>query len=443
MGACQVVASMLGARSQTLAETAARRAAFLDSVSRDVLPSLDLREIGRRVVALIVPRFADFAMIWAMSGDGGLAPVASTHAEAEMRELVDEGARAAVAGLRPTGLTYVVTQRQSTLYPDVSASTFERLGEAQRARAERLGIRTLLTVPLVAAGKTLGAMAWGSSSRHYRSEDLAIAEAVAERVGAAFENARLYEMARQAIAARDEFLVLAAHELRTPLTALHLYAHRSRPGEPRGTPADETARNTALARQVSRLSTLVERMCDAARIRSEGMALALESCELSAIVRERANAVMELASRRGCTLAIRAETAIVGRWDPARAAQLVDELLDNAIKFGAGKPVDVALDRDGASALLTVSDHGAGIPGDRFSSVFSPFERAVSREHFGGLGLGLFIAKAIAEAHGGSLEATSGLDPGTTMVARLPVEVRSPARHDIEPRGASTWSPGR
>ncbi|HTB74141.1 MAG TPA: GAF domain-containing sensor histidine kinase [Polyangiaceae bacterium] len=421
MGAGHVVASTLVARAQTLAETAAQRSAFLDTISRLILPSLNMDEIASRVVDQVIPRFADFAMIWSIDADGVLAPVAVAHADVRLREVVAEGARAAVKGGISPGLNYVVAQGQSLLYPDVAAAMLERLPQAQRDRATKLGLRSIINVPLAVGGTTLGAMAWFSSTRHYRNEDLALAEAVAERLAAALENARLYAMAHEAIRARDEFLVLAAHELRTPLTALQLLAHDMHPGRSSGAPADP-ARTAALDRQVHRLAALIERMCDAVRVRAEGIVLTRDPCDLASIIAARARALVERGRRGGSAIAVRTDATLSGQWDRARMGQLVDELLDNAVKFGEGKPIEVTLGQDGGDATLTVRDHGAGIPADRLSVVFSPFERAVPKEHFGGLGLGLHIAKSIVEAHGGSIAATSHPGQGTTMTVRLPLE---------------------
>ncbi len=422
MGAGQVVASTLVARAQTLAETAARRSAFLDTISRLILPSLNMHEIASRVVDQVVPRFAEFAMIWSTGADGVLEPAAATHADVRLREVVSQAACEAVAsGALAPGLKYVVAQGQSLLYPVVAAAMLDRLSPAQRDRAIQLDLRSVVAVPLVVGRTTPGAMAWFSSTRHYRSEDLALAEAVAERLAAALENARLYAMAHEAIRARDEFLVLAAHELRTPLTALQLLAHDMHPGRSSGAPAD-AARTAALDRQVHRLGALIERLCDAARVRADGMVLTRDPCDLAAIIAARARALVERGRRGGSAIAVRTDATLSGRWDRARMGQVVDELLDNAVKFGEGKPIEVTLGRDGNDATLTVRDHGAGIPADRLSSVFSPFERAVSKEHFGGLGLGLHIVKSIVEAHGGLIAATSRPGQGTTMIVRLPIE---------------------
>jgi signal transduction histidine kinase len=112
---------------------------------------------------------------------------------------------------------------------------------------------------------------------------------------------------------------------------------------------------------------------------------------------------------------------VVGDWDAAQLEQMLSSLLDNAAKFGAGQPVEVAVQREGEDAMLSVRDHGQGIPVDRIPCIFGEFERAVSLDHHGGLGLGLFIARAIVEAHGGRLTVETRPGEGATFTARLPL----------------------
>jgi signal transduction histidine kinase len=319
----------------------------------------------------------------------------------------------------------VVTEGQSLLFSEVLPATFDHSDEAQRDRLKALNPRTAVLVPLSVAGRTVGAMSLAASDRYYRGEDLGLAEAVASRVAAALENARLYDVARRAIATRDEFLHLAAHELRTPLTALQLVAEGAARRAGSGGGAD--ASGAAIVRQVRRLGALVEHMLDAARIQTGGIALTPESYDLRSVVLDRAGMAAGRAARQGSALSVHAEMPLRGRWDRARIGQVIDELLDNAIRFGSGRPVDVTLARDDGWAVLAVRDQGIGVPADRLASIFSPFERAAPREQFGGLGLGLYIAKAIVEAHGGSIAVESHLGMGTTFVVRLPIAGSAPA----------------
>jgi signal transduction histidine kinase len=104
-----------------------------------------------------------------------------------------------------------------------------------------------------------------------------------------------------------------------------------------------------------------------------------------------------------------------------RIEQIVDNLLLNALKYGAGKPVTIRATTDGATATLTVEDHGIGLsPADR-ERIFGRFERAVSSRNYGGLGMGLFIVKQVVEAHAGSVDVQSQPNHGATFVVRLPI----------------------
>jgi signal transduction histidine kinase len=91
------------------------------------------------------------------------------------------------------------------------------------------------------------------------------------------------------------------------------------------------------------------------------------------------------------------------------------------VKFGDGRPVDVSVRAQGNAAEVSVRDHGVGISADRLPSIFQPFERAAKKEHFGGVGLGLYNAKAIVVAHGGAIDVTTEQGNGSTFVVRLPL----------------------
>jgi signal transduction histidine kinase len=148
-------------------------------------------------------------------------------------------------------------------------------------------------------------------------------------------------------------------------------------------------------------------------------------------VRDRIGIVAERAQAAGSPITIDSPPSVAGRWDGSRLEKVIDALLDNALKFGRGSPIAVSLRADGTWAELSVHDQGIAIPADRLSAIFQPFERAVSKEHFGGLGLGLYIAKAVVDAHGGSIAATSRPGEGSTFVVRLPLasEGHHPADH--------------
>lgn len=415
-GVSHVIAYALAARAHTLAEAAAHRAAFLDNAASVIMQSLDATEIARRSVDIVVRHLADFALVWTLGRENRLECIAFAHADPHKRDLV---AKVAQSGY-PAMTTHVIREKQALRIPDVTTGGLECFGagEADRAVLSELRVRSVLGVPLTVAGKTFGALILYSASRHYENQDLALAEDVASRVAVALENGRLYHVSQESIRARDDFLVLAAHELRTPITALQLAADSLVRSQAEIT--DSTKRRDTIASQVRRLTRLVDRLLDVVLIRAEGVALALDSFDFGELLAERVELCAERARQANTTITLHVESPVVERWDRARLAQVVSDLLDNAIKFSDGKPIDVDLRCEGGEAVLTVRDHGIGIPPDRLPSIFAPFERAALKEHYSGLGLGLFIAKAIVEAHRGSIAVTSRLGEGATFVVRLP-----------------------
>jgi signal transduction histidine kinase len=275
-------------------------------------------------------------------------------------------------------------------------------------------------VPIAVAGETFGALPLFASERRYGPADLELAESVAERLAWALENARLYGVARDAIHARDDFLALASHELRTPLTALRLLTDSSLQRAHRRGDAAEEQRFQLVAIQAERLGVLVGRMLEAVKTRAEGVVLVPQTCELAAVVEHCVRSATERAHAAG-SIGLTAQAGMVGRWDPGRLERALGELLDNAFRFGANRPIEVVLHRHEDQAEVTIRDHGIGIPVDRQGAVFYPFDRAAPTHHFGGLGLGLYLARAIVEAHGGSIELTSQVGEGTRVVVRLPL----------------------
>jgi signal transduction histidine kinase len=418
-GVAQIVSTALAARAHTRAEAARRRAAFLETVS-GVFSSLDARQIASRAVSLAVPKLAETSWVWIYNRDGVLECFACKHADPSKQWMLDE-----YLGHEPvTPLVHrVARQQQSLLIPEFSPSLLERLGYPARVRTQtkRLGLRSAMSVPLAVAGKTFGAMSFVSGDRRHDADDLALAENMGRLVASALENARLYEVAREAVRARDELLVLAAHELRTPVTALKLTTDHMLRRAQHGADTGETARSEKIARHARRVSALIEHVIEAMTIRAEGVTLQRGPCDLATILRERVDAIAQRARAAGSAIAVDSPPSLAGAWDRERLAKVIDVLLDNAVKFGGGKPIAVSLRADEATAELSVRDQGMGIPAARLPAIFDPFERAVPKEHFGGLGLGLYVAKAVVEAHRGAIAVTSQPDQGTTFFVRLPL----------------------
>ncbi|HZI09508.1 MAG TPA: HAMP domain-containing sensor histidine kinase [Myxococcus sp.] len=228
--------------------------------------------------------------------------------------------------------------------------------------------------------------------------------------------------AQEAVRVRDEFLTVAAHELRTPLTSLRLQHELLGRSLPPGVLERVRGRLLGAQRQVTRLSELVESLLDVSRIVTGKLRLELAEVDLVPVVRETVERLREVFLQAGCEVEVRAPEPLRGQWDVHRLDQVLVNLLTNAAKYGAGKPIRVALEGDTASVRVSIHDEGIGISPEDLPRLFGKFERAVSERHYGGLGLGLFISRQIVEAHGGDITVESEPGNGSTFTLQLPRE---------------------
>jgi signal transduction histidine kinase len=220
------------------------------------------------------------------------------------------------------------------------------------------------------------------------------------------------ETARQL---REEFTSAICHELRNILNVLTLgVAVLDRQA---AAPA-EHKRARMLAAETRRLARLVGDLSDASAIETQRFSLDPLSCDLVELASARVE-VHQLATDRHTISIEAAERPILGAWDPERIGQVIDNLISNAIKYSpAGGPVLVSLSRGAGEAYLEVADRGLGIKPEELERLFQPYSRL--HDGIGGLGLGLFISRAIVEAHGGSIRVRSEVGRGTTFELALP-----------------------
>ncbi len=248
---------------------------------------------------------------------------------------------------------------------------------------------------------------------------------ITERKRAEEERERLYREAQEAILARDEFLSIASHELKTPLTALQLQLQMllrsaSKGGTTKLTPERLVNKLHLADQQTERLAALINDLLDVARIRTGRVDIRLEEVDLAHVVRDVLARFEEQIAQSGCSIRLYADQPIVACWDRSRLEQVVTNLLSNAIKYGAGKPVEIGIQGDDAQAQLVVRDHGIGIAPEHLERIFVRFERAVSANHYGGLGLGLYIVRQIVEALDGTIHVASDFGAGSTFTVTLP-----------------------
>ncbi|MET0340498.1 MAG: ATP-binding protein [Polyangiales bacterium] len=409
---------------------ARERLAVLTKATDVLARTLDYDRTLESVAALALPVLGDFGFFDIREGDD-VRRIARAHHDDRIENLLAQsswsGVEAPDAGGDESALNLsALRSGRSALHAKLDDAFFARIASdpAQAALLRETGARSLITVPLAYQGATLGSLTlmYGWSGRHHSEHDLALAEELASRCAAAVINARLFKEAREAIGVRDDFLSIAGHELRTPLTALQLQilSITKMTNHPdAATKISERAEKAS--RNVLRLSNLVNELLDISRISAGRLKLERAPLELGEVVREVLARHAEELNRQGCELKLDVAPGASGAWDRVRVEQITTNLIANAMKYGKGKPIEVRVEREDGVARLIVRDHGIGISPEDQQRIFQRFERAVSSRHFGGLGLGLWIARQLVDAHGGTIRVHSEQDRGATFEVALPV----------------------
>ncbi|MGK4006245.1 AAA family ATPase [Sorangium sp. So ce1036] len=313
------------------------------------------------------------------------------------------------------------------------------VGDLRAAPAlEPLGVQAFLRVPLLARDRCFGVMTLLSTAprRRYGPAERWLAEELGSRAALALDNARLFAEAQEAIRRRDEFLTVASHELKTPLTSLQMQAQLverllRRHQRAQLPPERLEATLRVLDRQLTRLGRLVDELLDVMKLNAGRLAIVRAPVDLAGLAREVVERMSHQLVDAGCQTQLDLDEPVIGRWDPSRLEQVLINLLSNAVKYGAGKLVQVSVRAQADRALLVVRDQGIGIAEADQGRIFERFERAVSVRNFGGLGLGLYIARWIVIAHGGSIRVESAPGAGASFFVELPIDPPEALDHGV------------
>jgi len=230
---------------------------------------------------------------------------------------------------------------------------------------------------------------------------------------------RQREQLNEMIMMRDDFITVASHELRTPLTSALLQTqHVSKQ-----IPKEYHDKMALVERGLRRLQRLVENLLQVSRMSSPRQ-LVLTDLDFCQVVRETVESLSDVYKSHHTKLStVIPDEAIQGRWDRERLDEILGNLLGNALKYGDGKPVEVTVVAREEYIELRVRDYGIGIKEEDLKRIFQRFERAVNSSHYGGLGLGLWLAREAARSMGGNLWAeTPPGRKGTVFVLNLPYQ---------------------
>jgi signal transduction histidine kinase len=306
------------------------------------------------------------------------------------------------------------------------------LGDPMLIRGE--GLEKVLALSIAREGELLGALHiyTRDPERDFDEIDRDLAQILASQVSVAITNARLFTQLSEMDQEREQFLSIVSHELRTPLTPLKALAQlqlgRLRRSRERGTPMDLEAleRNLeSIERQVDRMNGLVNDLLSVSRAGKGTLEIDRAPFDLALEVRDVVGRYVAATREEGRhTFTVDSPETLTYEGDQARIDQLLMNLVGNAVKYSPrGGHVAVRLARENGAAEIAITDQGIGIPPADLPRVGGAFTRGIGKAAtFAGMGIGLHVAKLVAEAHGGSLELESaGEDKGTTVRVRLPL----------------------
>ncbi len=229
-----------------------------------------------------------------------------------------------------------------------------------------------------------------------------------------------------AVKAREEFITIASHELKTPLTSLLMFAQVQKRMIKSNHPNAFAQKNITdmvnqTERQAIKLNSLVESMLDLSRFKAGKYKLHKAKFDLVTLIKDVIEKMSLQFTSAECGPPVVKGSEVFGHWDSARIEQVLNNLFVNAIKYGAGSPITVTIEKKNGVARVSVNDQGEGIPEGDQLRIFQPFERAISSDEVSGLGLGLFISQQIIEAHDGKIWVKSENVKGTTFYFEIPL----------------------
>ncbi|MHB8575332.1 MAG: PAS domain S-box protein [Dehalococcoidia bacterium] len=405
---------------------------FLAEASAVLAASLDVEATLRSVTRLAVPALADVCVVDLVNAEGELQRFSVVVPDGVSDQPAWDVGRQPLNPDAAYGPAAVLRTGQPELLPEV---TEEILRNASRSPEhleilQQTRISSHMIVPLRSRGSILGLITFVStkSRRRFGPRDLEIAEEIAQRAALSIDNARLYHDAKQALSGaeaaldvRDQFLSIASHELRTPLTSLKGHLELSLRRLQRDAPRQDVVHSLQIATdQVNRLNRLVGELLDVSRLAGGRFSVTPEPLDLSALLMRVVEAEQGIDPLRTIQLAL-PPRPVHATADPSRLEQVIVNLVHNARKYSPEEtPILLTLRRVRGNAVITVHDEGIGIPPEDQAMIFTPFHRAANVDRaISGLGLGLYIAHEIVQAHGGALSVESAPNAGSTFTVTL------------------------
>jgi signal transduction histidine kinase len=414
-------AEQRAAEAEVLRDELGRRADLLDAATRcarALSSSLDLDEsFGAFIRELrgVVP-FERMAIV--LAEEDGARVIATAGAQAG--DVMPPGTR---LSLERNVLADVLGRGQTVHRRDIEPPQY-----AEEESLLELGIRSRVVAPLLLGPRTIGVISLGRGvpdGFDEREVELVgllgrLAASAVQNIGAYESERRTVEELRRLSELRADFVSLVSHELRSPMAAVIGAARTLQLRWRELQPEQRDAFLALIGDETTRLAALIGDVLDTSRIEAGTFTYRFEDVDVGVLVRESVAAARMAQSEVPVVAHVGAGKALV-RADASRIRQILGNLIDNAVKYSpAGEAVDVRVAERGGTVAVSVADHGPGIARADQAAIFEKFGRVLGGEAKPGTGLGLYIARSIAEAHGGSLDVVSEPGNGSTFTVRLP-----------------------
>ena len=396
---------------------------FLAAAGTELARSLDYETVLQTIVELAASRLGDAAMLDVIEADGSLRRVGGASVPGR-KVLLAELAKEGLSWESPSPVIDVIRRGTGELVTGIDDDWVEAHEEIALVQAWRtLGAHSQLTIPLVAAGRQLGALTvfLVDQKRSFTPESRSLAEKFALPVALALINASLYSSAQRANIARDEMLKVVSHDLRNPLSAISMCVRALQETKA----SDETGRaelRATITESVEAINRLIQDLVDVASIERGQLSLERGPTEPGRILDRAVHMFQVEAETHGISL-----TRDIGNGlpdvngDEARLVQVLGNLIRNAIKFTPDHGrIALRVETQDGLVRFSVSDTGIGIDPALHQRIFDRYWHASAGARNRGTGLGLSIAKGIVEAHGGRLTVESAIGAGSTFSFTVP-----------------------
>jgi len=402
-------------------------AKLLSDASRVLASTLDFEKILDAVARLAVGDLSDWCAVDLVDSEGGIRQVVVAHVDEDrIRWAKDLNKRYPPDYSAPTGVGHVIKTGKPEIYPDIT----EEMLEAGSVDGEHLAImrelrfRSALVVPMIARGRSLGALTLVSTDngRRYGDSDLVLAVELATRAAIAIDNAQLYRSALAASEAKSAFLATMSHELRTPLNAIVGYESLLREGIDGPLNKSQVAHLTRIRASADHLLGLIDEVLTFSRVEAGKEIVRRDQVTLRLIIDETLTMIAPVAEAKGLTVRADGDDAQL-RTDAGKVRQILLNLLSNAVKFTDHGEIVIRSRAGEEEVAVSIVDHGIGIAAENLERIFDPFWQVEQRStrRVGGTGLGLSVSRSLARLVGGEISVESELGKGSTFTLTLPV----------------------